>query len=186
MREFLDTHDNFSYIKHTEKSKQSWLEIPEGAEVLTGSKSNKFSWVFWRPSTGEVFQDNRFDSYSFHNSISFDEYIERWVTNPILWKMGFDNELVGKHCLIVNAISFQKDIHIITDVHPTNGLMVYLDNDFDSLYHCKRALYVSDDVNVLQEILDLQEKYLKAKDALQYQLKCLESEYMKNLKELRK
>ena len=62
--------------------------------------------------------------------------------------------------------------------------MVYLDDDFESLYHCRRALYVSDDVNVLQEILDLQEKYLKAKDALQYQLKCLESEYMKNLKEL--
>ena len=94
------------------------------------------------------------------------------------------SELIGKHCLIVNVASFQKDIHIITGVHPTNDLMVYLDDDFESLYHCRRALYVSDDVSVLQEILDLQEKYLKAKDALQYQLKCLESEYMKNLKEL--
>ena len=94
------------------------------------------------------------------------------------------SELIGKHCLIVNVTSFQKDIHIITGVHPTNDLMVYLDDDFESLYHCRRALYVSDDVDVLQEILDLQEEHLKAKDALQYQLKCLESEYMKNLKEL--
>ena len=94
------------------------------------------------------------------------------------------SELIGKHCLIVNVTSFQKDIHVITGVHPTHDLMVHLDNDFDRLYHCKRALYVSDDVNVLQEILDLQDKYLKAKDALQCQLKCLESEYMKNLKEL--
>lgn len=94
------------------------------------------------------------------------------------------SELIGKQCLIVNVTSFQKDIHTITGVHPTHDLMVHLDNDFDSLYHCKRALYVSDDVNVLQEILDLQEKYLKSKDTLQYQLKCLESEYIKNLKEL--
>ena len=94
------------------------------------------------------------------------------------------SELIGKHCLIVNTTSFQKGIHAITGVHPTHDLMVHLDKDFDSLYHCKRALYISDDVNVLQEILDLQEKYLKAKDALQYQLKCLESEYMKNLKGL--
>lgn len=94
------------------------------------------------------------------------------------------SELIGKHCLIVNVTSFQKELHIITGVHPTNDLMVYLDDDFESLYHCRRALYVSDDVDVLQEILDLQEEYLKAKDALRYQLKCLESEYMKNLKEL--
>jgi len=93
-------------------------------------------------------------------------------------------ELIGKHCLIVNVTSFQKDIHIITGVHPTHDTMVYLDNNYDSIYHYKRALYVSDDIRVLQNILDLQEKYLKAKDSLQYQLKCLESEYMKKLKEL--
>ena len=91
------------------------------------------------------------------------------------------SELIGKHCLIVNKTSFQKGIHVITGVHPTHDLMVHLDNDFDSLYHCKRALHISDDVNVLQEILDLQEKYFHLKDALQCQLKCLESEYMKNL-----
>ena len=96
------------------------------------------------------------------------------------------SELIGKHCLIVNTTSFQKGIHVITGVHPTHDLMVHLDNDFDSLYHCKRALHISDDVNILQEILDLQDKYLKAEGALQCQLKCLESEYMKNLKELRK
>ena len=93
------------------------------------------------------------------------------------------SELVGKQCLIVNAISFQKDIHTITGVHPTHDMMVYLDNNFDSLYHCRRALYVSD-LDTLQGILNLQEQYLKSKDSLQYQLKCLESEYMKNLKEL--
>lgn len=93
------------------------------------------------------------------------------------------SELIGKQCLIVNVTSFQKDIHTITGVHPTHDTMVYLDNNFDSLYHCRRALYVSD-VETLQEILNLQEQYLKAKDSLQYQLKCLESEYMKNLKEL--
>ena len=93
------------------------------------------------------------------------------------------SELIGKQCLIVNVTSFQKDIHTITGVHPTHDTMVYLDNNFDSLYHCRRALYVSD-VETLQEILNLQDQYLKAKDSLQYQLKCLESEYMKNLKEL--
>ena len=93
------------------------------------------------------------------------------------------SELIGKQCLIVNVTSFQKDIHTITGVHPTHDTMVYLDNKFDSLYHCRRALYVSD-VETLQEILNLQDQYLKAKDSLQYQLKCLESEYMKNLKEL--
>ena len=93
------------------------------------------------------------------------------------------SELIGKQCLIVNVTSFQKDIHTITGVHPTHNMMVYLDNDFDSLYHCRRALYVSD-LDTLQGILILQEQYLKAKDSLQDQLKCLESEYMKNLKEL--
>ena len=93
------------------------------------------------------------------------------------------SELIGKQCLIVNVTSFQEDIHTITGVHPTHDTMVYLDNNFDSLYHCRRALYVSD-LCTLQEILNLQEQYLKAKDSLQYQLKCLESEYMKNLKEL--
>ena len=93
------------------------------------------------------------------------------------------SELIGKQCLIVNVTSFQKDIHTITGVHPTHDTMVYLDNNFDSLYHCRRTLYVSD-VETLQEILNLQDQYLKAKDSLQYQLKCLESEYMKNLKEL--
>ena len=93
------------------------------------------------------------------------------------------SELIGKQCLIVNVTSFQKDIHTITGVHPTHDTMVYLDDNFDSLYHCRRALYVSD-LDTLQEILNLQDQYLKAKDSLQYQLKCLESEYMKNLKEL--
>ena len=93
------------------------------------------------------------------------------------------SELIGKQCLIVNVTSFQKDIHTITGFHPTHDTMVYLDDNFDSLYHCRRALYVSD-VETLQEILNLQEQYLKSKDSLQYQLKCLESEYMKNLQEL--
>ena len=93
------------------------------------------------------------------------------------------SELIGKQCLIVNVTSFQKDIHTITGVHPTHDTMVYLDNNFDGLYHCRRALYVSD-LDTLQGILNLQDQYLKAKDSLQYQLKCLESEYMKNLKEL--
>lgn len=93
------------------------------------------------------------------------------------------SELIGKQCLIVNVTSFQKGIHTITGVHPTHDTMVYLDNNFDSLYHCRRALYVSD-LDTLQGILNLQEQYLKSKDSLQYQLKCLESEYMKNLKEL--
>lgn len=93
------------------------------------------------------------------------------------------SELIGKQCLIVNVTSFQKDIHTITGVHPTHDTMVYLDDNFDSLYHCRQALYVSD-LGTLQGILNLQDQYLKAKDSLQYQLKCLESEYMKNLKEL--
>ena len=93
------------------------------------------------------------------------------------------SELIGKQCLIVNVTSFQKDIHTITGVHPTHDTMVYLDDNFDSLYHCRRALYVSD-LDTLQGILNLQDQYLKAKYSLQYQLKCLESEYMKNLKEL--
>lgn len=95
-------------------------------------------------------------------------------------------ELIGKHCLIVNTNSFQKDIHIITGIHPRHDTMVYLDNNFDSIYHCKRALYVSEDVGKLQDILNLQEAYTKAKDSLKHQLKCLESEYMKQLKGLRK
>ena len=93
------------------------------------------------------------------------------------------SELTGKQCLIVNVTSFQKDIHTITGVHPTHDTMVYLDNNFDNMYHCRRSLYVSD-LDTLQAILNLQDKYLKSKDSLQYQLKCLESEYMRNLKEL--
>ena len=94
------------------------------------------------------------------------------------------SELIGKSCLIVNVYSFQKDIHTITGVHPTHDTMVYLDNNFDSIYHYKRALYISDDVGKLQDILNLQETYNESKESLQHQLKCLESEYMKNLKEL--
>ena len=96
------------------------------------------------------------------------------------------SELIGKPCLIVNGTTFRRDIHYITGVHHTHELMAFLDNDFDSLYHCKRALFISEDVDKLQQILKLQEDYLKAKVSLQYQLKCLESQYMKDLGVLRK
>ena len=93
-------------------------------------------------------------------------------------------DLIGKSCLIVDGYySFQKDIHTITRVHPMHDTMVYLDNNFDSMYHCVRALHISDDIEKLQDILKLQEDYTKSKESLQYQLECLESEYMKSLKE---
>ena len=63
------------------------------------------------------------------------------------------SEMIGKPCLIVNVTTFSKDIHYITGVHHTHELMVFLDNDFDSLYHCKRALFISEDVDKYLKLL---------------------------------
>lgn len=62
------------------------IEVPEGAEFLTGLINERLSQVFWKPSAGEVYQDGRFKPYVFHGSISYEEYKSRWINNCVLWQ----------------------------------------------------------------------------------------------------
>lgn len=86
MKEYLNAKDNFKYVQDTSKRFEYYVEIPEGAEVLTGLKTDRFSWVFWKPSVGEVWQDGRFAKYVIQKSMSFEEYIDSWTSDPVLWR----------------------------------------------------------------------------------------------------
>lgn len=88
MKEYLDIENNCTYILSHYKRNKSWLEIPKGTEVITGSKLNRYSLVFWKPSVGEVWGHDRFAKYEMQDSVSYEEYIDRWVSNPIVWLRG--------------------------------------------------------------------------------------------------
>lgn len=86
MKTYLDPTNNYCCILSHYKRDKSWIEVPEGAEVLTGLKLDKYSQVFWKPSEGEVWANGRFAKYWAQDSVSYEEYIDRWVTNLVLWR----------------------------------------------------------------------------------------------------
>lgn len=92
MKEYLNTKEDFKYVQDVSKRFSYWMEIPEGAEVLTGLRNDKFSLVFWKPSVGEVWKDNMFAKYVIQKSISFEEYVDRCKSDPVLWKRDCIND----------------------------------------------------------------------------------------------
>ena len=88
-KEYLDTNYELRIVKQTSGDThvpKSWIEVPEGAEVLTGLKKDKYTLVFWKPLTGEVYKDGLFKSYSYHKSMSYEEYKSNWINNCVLWQ----------------------------------------------------------------------------------------------------
>ena len=49
-------------------------------------KKDKYTLVFWKPLTGEVYKDGLFKSYSYHKSMSYEEYKSNWINNCVLWQ----------------------------------------------------------------------------------------------------
>ena len=85
MIEYLDVDDKNVYIG-TYRRKPSWIEVPKGTEVITGDRFDKYSLVFWKPSIGEVWNHNRFAKYVLQDSVSYEEYVDRWTNDPVVWK----------------------------------------------------------------------------------------------------
>lgn len=89
MKEFLNPEQDYALVKcfiGETPIPKSWIEVPEGAEVLTGLKKDKYTLVFWKPLTGEVYKDGLFKSYSYHKSMSYEEYKSNWINNCVLWE----------------------------------------------------------------------------------------------------
>jgi hypothetical protein len=74
MAEFLDPRDGYKLVTlpDWQAPQPWWIEVPEGADVLTGLKEDKYTLVFWKPLTSEVYKDGLFKSYSYHKSMSYD------------------------------------------------------------------------------------------------------------------
>ena len=88
-KEYLNTNYKLRNVKQTSGDScipKDWIEVPEGAEVLTGLKKDKYTLVFWKPLTGEVYKDGLFKSYSYHKSMSYEEYKSNWINNCVLWQ----------------------------------------------------------------------------------------------------
>ena len=78
-------------------------------------------------------------------------------------------DLIGKYCLVYMTPSkteFRPDIHTITDLHNLYpNTHVFLDNDYDSIYHI-RGLLLSDDIKKLENLLEFQGEYLEELNTL--------------------
>lgn len=104
-KEYLMPSRNYEYIltdarEALEPHAEDWIEIPEGAEILTGLESDKFSQVFWKPSSGEVYQDGAFRGYNFHKSMSYEEYKSNWTGNLVLWQREQDEPFLTPECTL--------------------------------------------------------------------------------------
>lgn len=94
LKEYLEKQPDgtYSLVLRGDLCKESDILIPEGAEILTGLESDKFSQVFWKPSLGEVYRDGAFRSYNFHKSMSYEEYKSNCTGNLVLWQREQDQD----------------------------------------------------------------------------------------------
>lgn len=89
-------------------------------------------------------------------------------------------DLIGKYCLVYMTPSkteFRPEISAITDLHNLcPNTHVFLDNDYDSIYHI-RGLLVSDNKETLEEVLKVQELYLSKLHDLRTRINNLNKEH---------
>lgn len=102
-------------------------------------------------------------------------------------------DLVGKYCLVYMTPSkteFRPEIHTISDLHkdyPNTHL--FLDNDYSSIYRIQ-GLLISDDIEKLENLLEVQEEYLEELNTLRNKIHNLKKDHsiemIKRIKEINK
>jgi len=96
-------------------------------------------------------------------------------------------DLIGKYCLVYMTPSkteFRPEIHTITDLHNLYPKThVFLDNDYDSIYHVK-GLLLSDDINKLENLLEFQGEYLEELNTLRNKIHNLKKYYSINMSKI--
>lgn len=102
-------------------------------------------------------------------------------------------DLIGKYCLremTPSKTEFHPEVSVITGLHnlyPDN--YVFLDNKQDSLCHIN-SLLITDDIEVLEELLEVQKEYLEELNALRNKIHTLKTEHYiavsKMIKEIKK
>lgn len=89
-------------------------------------------------------------------------------------------DLIGKYCLVYMTPSkteFRSEIHTITDLHNVYpNTHVFLDNDYDSIYHVK-GLLLSDDIEKLEKLLEVQRDYLEELNTLRNNIHNLKKDH---------
>ena len=89
-------------------------------------------------------------------------------------------DLIGKYCLVYMTPSkteFRPEISIITGVsknYPDS--YVILDNDVNSSYHT-RGLLISDDIEKLENLLEVQGEYLEELNTLRNKIHNLKRDH---------
>lgn len=91
-----------------------------------------------------------------------------------------NKDLIGKYCLVYmtpSKVEFRPDIHNITDLHNVYpNTHVFLDNDYDSIYHVK-GLLLSENKETLEEVLKVQEAYLNELSDLRTKIHNLKKQH---------
>ena len=89
-------------------------------------------------------------------------------------------DLIGKYCLVYMTPSkteFRPVISIITGVSKSfPDSYVILNNDVNSSYHI-RGLLISDDIEKLENLLEVQEEYLEELNTLRNKIHNLKKYY---------
>lgn len=97
------------------------------------------------------------------------------------------NDLIGKHCLVYTTASkteFRPDISVITDLHNVYpNTHVFLDDDYDSIYHVK-GLLLSDDIEKLEKLLKVQGEYLEELNTLRNKIHNLKKYHSINMSKM--
>lgn len=89
-------------------------------------------------------------------------------------------DLIGKYCLVYMTPSkteFRPEISVITSVsknYPESYVM--LDNDIDISYHIQ-GLLISDDIEKLENLLEVQGEYLEGLNTLRNKIHNLKKEH---------
>lgn len=89
-------------------------------------------------------------------------------------------DLIGKYCLVYmtpSKIEFRPEISVITGVsknYPDS--YVTLDNDVNSGYHIQ-GLLISDDIEKLENLLEVQGEYLEELNTLRNKIHNLKKDY---------
>ena len=86
IKEFLDTEKGYVLVKDTCKRSEYWIEVPEGANLLTGFNGEK-NYLFWIDKESEKCfdTDNRF-GWWIYGVNTLDDYINNHNDCIILWQ----------------------------------------------------------------------------------------------------
>lgn len=100
--------------------------------------------------------------------------------------MSGGSNLIGKYCLYMKIplrTEFHDEVYTITGLHNVYDNYVFLNGDFESLYHV-HGLLISGDIDYLNEILRVQKTYINHLGLLEDKVSRLKDGYNKKILEM--